>query len=98
MNTKLLSRRQLRTGVVARESAIGSKFLSWCAKSRSEEVKKVMGIIKSSFSLIAGTVCGIYIAQNYKVPNIKMLIQNALFKAKDVEEKYRKPPKPGDSL
>ncbi|XP_049344276.1 uncharacterized protein LOC125808648 [Solanum verrucosum] len=57
-----------------------------------------MGIIKSSFSLMAGTVCGIYIAQNYNVPNINKLIQNALFKAKDVEEKYRKPPKPGDRL
>ncbi|CAN4101354.1 unnamed protein product [Withania somnifera] len=53
-----------------------------------------MGIIRSSFSLIAGTVFGIYIAQNYNVPNIHNLIQNAFFKAKDVEEKYRKPPKP----
>ncbi|KAK4340847.1 hypothetical protein RND71_039348 [Anisodus tanguticus] len=50
-----------------------------------------MGIIRSSFSFISGTVCGIYIAQNYNVPNIQKFIENALFKAKDVEEKYRKP-------
>ncbi|KAK6262161.1 hypothetical protein QUC31_007977 [Theobroma cacao] len=50
-----------------------------------------MGIIKSSFSFIAGTVCGIYIAQNYNVPNIKKLADTAFFMAKHVEEKYRKP-------
>nr|GLL28095.1 uncharacterized protein C7orf73 [Ipomoea trifida]GMC71142.1 short transmembrane mitochondrial protein 1 [Ipomoea batatas]GMC94376.1 short transmembrane mitochondrial protein 1 [Ipomoea batatas]GMD11521.1 short transmembrane mitochondrial protein 1 [Ipomoea batatas] len=55
-----------------------------------------MGIIKSSFSFIVGTVSGIYIAQNYNVPNIKKVIDSALFKAKDVEEKYRKPTKPGE--
>ncbi|KAL9250806.1 Plasmodesmata-located protein 8-like protein [Drosera capensis] len=32
-----------------------------------------MGIIRSYFSFIAGTVCGIYIAQNYNVPNIRKL-------------------------
>ncbi|XWS51600.1 hypothetical protein CRYUN_Cryun12cG0190800 [Craigia yunnanensis] len=50
-----------------------------------------MGIIKSSFSFIVGTVCGIYIAQNYSVPNIKKLVDTAFFTAKHVEEKYRKP-------
>ncbi|XP_050224325.1 uncharacterized protein LOC126674018 [Mercurialis annua] len=50
-----------------------------------------MGIIKSSFSFIAGTVCGIYIAQNYDVPNIKKLASTGLFMAKLMEEKYRKP-------
>ncbi|KAK9994179.1 hypothetical protein SO802_023882 [Lithocarpus litseifolius] len=50
-----------------------------------------MGIIKSSFSFIVGTVCGIYIAQNYNVPNIRKLAHDALYKAKLVEEKYRKP-------
>lgn len=56
-----------------------------------------MGIIRGKFSLIAGTVCGIYIAQNYEIPNIKKVIYSFLFKAKEVEEKYRKhPKKPGE--
>ncbi|XP_038999297.1 uncharacterized protein LOC120124790 [Hibiscus syriacus] len=50
-----------------------------------------MGIIRSSFSFIVGTVCGIYVAQNYNVPNIKKLADTALFMAKHAEEKYRKP-------
>ncbi|KAH1114973.1 hypothetical protein J1N35_008351 [Gossypium stocksii] len=52
---------------------------------------QVMGIIKSSFSFIVGTVCGVYVAQNYNVPNIKKLADTALFMVKHVEEKYRKP-------
>ncbi|XVF49358.1 hypothetical protein PTKIN_Ptkin04bG0005200 [Pterospermum kingtungense] len=52
-----------------------------------------MGIIRSSFSFILGTVCGIYIAQNYNVPNIRKLGDSAFFMAKHVEEKYRKPKK-----
>ncbi|KAI8540281.1 hypothetical protein RHMOL_Rhmol09G0250600 [Rhododendron molle] len=50
-----------------------------------------MGLITSSFPFIAGTVCGIYIAQNYDVPNIKKVFNDAFSKAKHVEEKYRKP-------
>ncbi|XAR66136.1 hypothetical protein NMG60_11012239 [Bertholletia excelsa] len=46
-----------------------------------------MGFIRSSFSFIAGTVCGVYIAQNYNVPNIKKLVYSALFEAKHIEEK-----------
>lgn len=52
-----------------------------------------MGIIRSCFSFIAGTACGIYVAQNYNVPNIKKLADIAIFMAKHVEEKYRKPKK-----
>lgn len=55
-----------------------------------------MGIIRSSFSFIAGTVCGIYIAQNYQILNIKKLAYSAIFRAKEVEEKYRKPKKAGE--
>ncbi|KAL1293587.1 uncharacterized protein LOC107619313 [Arachis ipaensis] len=55
-----------------------------------------MGIIRSCFSFIAGTVCGIYVAQNYKVPNVAKLADTALFMAKVVEETYRKPSKKGD--
>ncbi|XP_059666949.1 uncharacterized protein LOC132312562 [Cornus florida] len=55
-----------------------------------------MGIIKSSFSFIVGTVCGIYIAQNYNVPNMQKLAKTWIFTAKNVEEKYRKPKKNDD--
>lgn len=55
-----------------------------------------MGIIRSSFSFIVGTVCGIYIAQNYKVPNIKKLANDAILMAKRTEETYRKPKKRDD--
>lgn len=55
-----------------------------------------MGIIRSSFSFLLGTACGIYIAQNYNVPNIKKLANTAAFMAKHIEEKYRKPKKRDD--
>ncbi|CAL5343860.1 hypothetical protein ACSBR2_026208 [Camellia fascicularis] len=55
-----------------------------------------MGIIKSNFSFMVGTVCGIYIAQNYNVPNIRKLANTAIFMAKHIEEKYRKPKKGDD--
>ncbi|KAF7824851.1 uncharacterized protein G2W53_022995 [Senna tora] len=54
-----------------------------------------MGIIRSCFSFITGTVCGIYLAQNYKVPNIKKLADTAMVMAKHIEEQYRKPKKKG---
>ncbi|XP_038686087.1 uncharacterized protein LOC119985779 [Tripterygium wilfordii] len=49
-----------------------------------------MGIIRSSFPFIVGTVCGIYVAQNYNVPNIEKLAYTVVGKAKEYEEKYRK--------
>ncbi|GMN40958.1 hypothetical protein TIFTF001_010179 [Ficus carica] len=55
-----------------------------------------MGIIRSGFSFLLGTVTGVYIAQNYDVPNIKKLANTALVMAKLVEEKYRKPKKGND--
>ncbi|XP_012090442.1 uncharacterized protein LOC105648609 [Jatropha curcas] len=55
-----------------------------------------MGIIKSCFSFIAGTVCGVYIAQNYDVPNVRKLATTGLFMAKIIEEKYRKPKSKND--
>ncbi|KAK1267528.1 hypothetical protein QJS04_geneDACA016350 [Acorus gramineus] len=50
-----------------------------------------MGIIRSSFPFLLGTGCGIYVAQNYNVPNIKELMETWIYKAKSVEETYRKP-------
>ena len=62
----------------------------------SDGVEEAMGIITRSFPFIAGTVCGIYIAQNYNVPNIRKLANDALSKARQTEQKYRKPKKPDD--
>ncbi|GMI66934.1 hypothetical protein HRI_000362700 [Hibiscus trionum] len=50
-----------------------------------------MGIIRSGFSLMAGTLFGIYLAQNYNVPNIKKLANTGYVMAKHIEENYRKP-------
>lgn len=55
-----------------------------------------MGIIRSCFSFIAGTVFGVYVAQNYQVPNIVKLVDTALLTAKEYEEKYRKSEKGKD--
>ncbi|XP_058085464.1 uncharacterized protein LOC131232940 [Magnolia sinica] len=55
-----------------------------------------MGIIRSSFTFMLGTVCGIYVAQNYNVPNIKKLANTGILMAKHIEENYRKPKKRGD--
>jgi hypothetical protein len=52
-----------------------------------------MGIIRRFFSFISGNLVGIYVAQNYQVPNIKKETDNFLFKVKEIEEKYRKPNK-----
>ncbi|XP_042475306.1 uncharacterized protein LOC122057320 [Macadamia integrifolia] len=55
-----------------------------------------MGIFKSSFVFMIGTVCGVYIAQNYDVPNIKKVAKTGIFMAKHIEENYRKPKKKDD--
>ncbi|KAL9231126.1 hypothetical protein vseg_006387 [Gypsophila vaccaria] len=55
-----------------------------------------MGIIKSGFSVIAGTIFGVYVAQNYDVPNIKKLGDTGMAMLKHIEETYRKPKKRGD--
>ncbi|KAE9616227.1 hypothetical protein Lalb_Chr04g0263501 [Lupinus albus] len=55
-----------------------------------------MGIIRSSFSFIMGTVCGVYLAQNYDVPNIRKVADSALLTVTAYEEKYRKPKKRGN--
>ncbi|MQM17249.1 hypothetical protein Taro_050215 [Colocasia esculenta] len=54
-----------------------------------------MGIFRGSLTFLLGTAVGIYIAQNYDVPNIKQFSNTWLFRAKQIEETYRKP-KNGD--
>ncbi|XP_058220815.1 uncharacterized protein LOC131331027 [Rhododendron vialii] len=55
-----------------------------------------MGIIRRSFVFMLGTITGIYVSQNYNVPNIKKLMDTGVAMAKDVEERYRKPKKNQD--
>ncbi|MBA0589550.1 hypothetical protein Gorai_018292, partial [Gossypium raimondii] len=50
-----------------------------------------MGVIRSAFSLMAGTLFGVYLAQNYNVPNIGKLLNSGLVIAQHIEENYRKP-------
>ena len=45
-----------------------------------------------------GTACGVYIAQNYDVPDIKKLVVTNLEKLKRTEEIHRKPNKDKDDL
>lgn len=50
-----------------------------------------MGFIQSTFSLLVGAAGGIYIAQNYDVPNIKNYMQGLMGKAKELDDAYKKP-------
>lgn len=50
-----------------------------------------MGIGKTCFLFTMGTAYGVYVAQNYNVPNIKKLTNTGLVIAKHIEENYRKP-------
>ncbi|KAE8797435.1 putative LRR receptor-like serine/threonine-protein kinase [Hordeum vulgare] len=50
-----------------------------------------MGFIQSTFSLLVGAAGGIYMAQNYDVPNIKNYMQGLMGKAKELDVAYKKP-------
>lgn len=45
---------------------------------------------------MVGTVFGVYVAQNYNVPNIQKLYNTGLLIAKHYEENYRKSKKRDD--
>ncbi|KAF0933692.1 hypothetical protein E2562_019185 [Oryza meyeriana var. granulata] len=55
-----------------------------------------MGLFRGSFTFMVGMGCGVYVAQNYNVPNIKKLFNTYVFMAKHIEETYRKPKKDDD--
>ncbi|KAL6979740.1 hypothetical protein U1Q18_021396 [Sarracenia purpurea var. burkii] len=68
-------------------------FINSSVVSPKLEVKTLdlsMGLIRSSFSFMPGTVFGVYVAQNYNVPNFQKLIKTRLIFAKHIEENYRK--------
>ncbi|KAL3610082.1 hypothetical protein D5086_001102 [Populus alba] len=44
-------------------------------------------------SLQQGTVFGVYVAQNYNVPNVRKITNTGLLIANHIEETYRKPKK-----
>ncbi|KAL3814942.1 hypothetical protein ACJIZ3_016216 [Penstemon smallii] len=50
-----------------------------------------MGMMRRSFTFVAGTLFGLYIAQNYSVPNVSKLFNYGFVMAKHLEETYRKP-------
>ncbi|KAL5198880.1 hypothetical protein ABZP36_002392 [Zizania latifolia] len=47
-----------------------------------------MGFFSTSFTLMVGMGCGVYVAQNYDVPNVKKLFNTYMFLAKHIEETY----------
>lgn len=49
-----------------------------------------MGLVRNNLGFIVGTAFGIYLAQNYKVPSVKELASNAISKANELEQAYRK--------
>uniref|UniRef100_J3MJM9 Uncharacterized protein n=1 Tax=Oryza brachyantha TaxID=4533 RepID=J3MJM9_ORYBR len=55
-----------------------------------------MGLFRTSFTLLVGMGCGVYVAQNYNVPNVKRLFNTYMFLAKHIEETYRKPKRDDD--
>ncbi|MCO5596263.1 hypothetical protein L7F22_050323 [Adiantum nelumboides] len=77
-------------------------FATFCksttrASTNGQIVK--MGFIRSTFSFLMGTVVGVYVAQNYDVPNVRKLYHTGLSMARQVEESHRKdgPKKPDDN-
>ncbi|KAL3649447.1 hypothetical protein CASFOL_005850 [Castilleja foliolosa] len=50
-----------------------------------------MAIMRRSFTFMAGTLVGAYIAQNYNLPHVSKLFKAGFVVAKHVEATYRKP-------
>ena len=55
-----------------------------------------MSFIRSLFFFSAGSVYGVYIAQNYSVPDVRKLFKTAVIIARVYEENYRKKPSDED--
>jgi len=50
----------------------------------------IMGIIKSSLKFVIVAALGVYVAQNYNVPDIKALASTAFSEANQAEHRFRK--------
>ncbi|KAL9240381.1 hypothetical protein vseg_014607 [Gypsophila vaccaria] len=50
-----------------------------------------MEITKTCMKFMVGTICGVYIAQNYKVPDVQKLASTVFFVGRLIEQNYRKP-------
>ncbi|KAJ7561304.1 hypothetical protein O6H91_03G023000 [Diphasiastrum complanatum] len=50
-----------------------------------------MGLIRSTFSFTLGTLVGVYVAQNYNVPNVQKMVSMGMVMVRQLEEAYRKP-------
>ncbi|PIN06484.1 hypothetical protein CDL12_20964 [Handroanthus impetiginosus] len=55
-----------------------------------------MVVFRRSFIFMAGTLFGVYIAQNYSVPNVSKLFKAGFVMAKHLEGTYRKSNKSED--
>ncbi|KAL4599833.1 hypothetical protein ACB092_11G155800 [Castanea dentata] len=50
-----------------------------------------MGFLGTTFTFMVGTLCGVYICQNYNIPNLKNFADSSLVMAKQIEQTHRKP-------
>lgn len=53
--------------------------------------------MRSSLKFAAGTVFGVYLSQNYKVPDVKKLVIPVISAVKLIEDSNRPPPPPRES-
>lgn len=49
-----------------------------------------LGVMRSGFYFLLGTAWGVYMAQNYNVPNIKRLLNTGVVIARAIEQSNRK--------
>ena len=50
-----------------------------------------MGFIRTTFTFMVGTLWGVYMCQNYNIPDIRRFADSDLVRTKQIEEAYPKP-------
>jgi hypothetical protein len=68
---------------------VSSQFV--CILFSNPKVLIMASIIKNSMSFVTGTAFGVYLAQNYNVPDVKKLASMAVSMASYIEKANRKP-------